>query len=75
MNFDKWVTAGVTIAVSIIGLAAVAAIISKGSDTPKVIGAGANGLACLLCAVLRPVGANCPADCLTPDVNSSIIFR
>jgi len=75
MNFDKWITAGVTIIVSIIGLAAVAAIISKGSDTQKVIGSGANGLACLLCAVLRPVGVSCSADCLTPDVNSTIVFK
>jgi hypothetical protein len=70
---EKAVTAMVTIVVSIVGLAALAALVSQQSDTVKVIGAGSSGFACLLCAVLKPVGVTCKADCLTPDVTS--IFR
>jgi hypothetical protein len=70
---EKWITAALTVMVSIIGLAALAALVSNQSDTTKVIGAGSSGFACLLCAVLKPVGVNCNADCLTPDVNS--VFR
>jgi hypothetical protein len=70
---EKVVTAVVTVIGGIVGLAALAALVSQQSDTTKVIGAGSSGFACLLCAVLRPVGVTCKADCLTPDVTS--IFK
>jgi hypothetical protein len=71
---EKWATAGVTIVIAIVGLAALGVLVSRQSDTEKVIGASASGFACLLCAVLKPVGVTCNADCLTPLVTSEIHF-
>jgi hypothetical protein len=73
---EKAITAGVTILVAIVGVAALAVLVSRSSQTSGVIGAGAGGFATALCAALSPLGVSCGGGsrALIPDVNSTITF-
>jgi len=72
----KFLDAAVTILVAIVGVAVIAVLVSKQSQTSSVIGAGAGGIRQALCTALSPIGgcgggSSAP---LTPDVNSTITF-
>lgn len=68
---EKLLTAGVTILLGIVGVAVLTALVSKGSDTPNVIGAASGGFACALRTAIT--GRNeCSGG--IPSVNSTITF-
>ncbi len=70
---EKLVTAGVSILIAMIGVAVLATLVSKASDTPGVISAGAGGFACILKTAITGKDA-CGSRGLIPTVNSTIIF-
>lgn len=67
---DKLLTAIVTILIAIIGVAVLAVLLSKQSQTVGVVGASASGFRQMLCAALGPVGG-CAG---IPSVDSTITF-
>jgi threonine dehydrogenase-like Zn-dependent dehydrogenase len=73
---ERLLDAIVVILVGIVGVAAVAVIVSKQSDTVKVIGAGSSGFARILCAALQPLnlGGGVCARPLVESVDSNVIF-
>jgi len=71
---EKFITAGVTIAVAIVGVAVVAVLVSRSSQTAGVLGASSTGFKDALCAALSPLGVNCGGRALTEDVHSTITF-
>jgi hypothetical protein len=71
---EKWITAVVSVALAIVGLAALAALLSKQAQTGSVITGGAGAFKNALCAALSPIGVSCGSSTLTPDVNSTITF-
>jgi len=76
---ERLVDAIVVILLGIVGVAALAVIVSNQSDTVKVIGAGSNGFARILCAALQPLnlGGGIGSACSRPlveSVNSNIVF-
>lgn len=73
MKHEEWITAGVTIAIGIVGVAVVSVLVSNASNTGNVVKAGTGGFAQALCAALSPLGVNCQAP-LTESVNSTITF-
>jgi hypothetical protein len=70
---EKMISAIVTICLGIIGVAVIAMLVSKSSDTVKVTGAAAGGLACLLKTVFTGQNA-CGGGSPIEDVNSTITF-
>ena len=72
---DRLLSAVVTVFIGIIGVAALAVLVSRQSNTTGVIGAGSSGFANALCAALSPIGVNCGQRQLIPQVDSSIIFQ
>lgn len=58
---DNVITALVTIATGIIGLAAFAVIVSKNAQTPAVIQAGGNALGSDILAAVSPVSGSSPS--------------
>lgn len=72
---DKLVTTGVTVLIAIIGVAVIALLVSKQSDTVGVLGAGTSGFAQALCAATSPLtGSSCGGRALIPSVDSNITF-
>lgn len=69
---EKWVTAFVSVAVAIAGLAAIAVLVSRQAQTGAVLTGGAGALGNALCAAMGPIGVRCGN--LTPNVNSTITF-
>jgi len=68
---DKFITAAVTIAIAIVGVAVVAVLVSRSSQTAGVLTAGSTGFKDALCAELSPLGVDCG---LKEDVRSRIIW-
>ena len=52
---DKWITAGVTVMLGIVGVAVLTTLVSYKSDTQNVISAGAGSFACVLRTALTGV--------------------
>ncbi len=72
---EKFITAGVTILVAIVGVAVVALLVSQSSQTAGVLTASAGGFRDVLCAALSPIGVNCGSGRnLVEDVHSTIKF-
>jgi hypothetical protein len=71
---EKWLTAVISVALAVVGLAALAVLLSRNSQTSTVITGGAGAFKNALCAALSPIGVNCGTISLTPDVNSTITF-
>ena len=68
---EKLVTAGLTVLLGIIGVAILAVLVSKQSDTTNVISAGSWGFGCALKTAIT--GTNqCGGN--TPSVTSGITF-
>ncbi len=70
---EKLITTVVTIFVAIIGVAVIALLVSKKSDTVGVIAAGSGGFADALCAAVSPLGINCGRKPIE-SVDSNITF-
>jgi hypothetical protein len=71
---EKYITAIVSILVAIVGVAFLAVLVSKQSNTTGVATAGAQGFAQMICTALSPVtGASCGGAGI-PNVNSTITF-
>jgi hypothetical protein len=70
---EKFITAGVTILIAIVGVAMLAVLVSKSSNTSGVITAGTGGFANALCTALSPIGVKCGRS-LIEDVTSTITF-
>lgn len=71
---EKFITAAVTIATAIVGVAFLAVLVSRSSNTTGVLSAGSGGFAQALCTALSPIGVNCGSRALVPNVNSTITF-
>lgn len=71
---EKWVTAVFSVALAIIGLAGLAVLLSRSSQTGTVITGGAGAFKNALCAALSPIGVSCGSTTLTPNVDSTITF-
>jgi hypothetical protein len=69
---ERYVTAGVTVLLGIIGVAVLALLVSRASQTSSVISAGSGGFACVLKTALTGVD-HCAGDRGT-NVNSTITF-
>jgi hypothetical protein len=72
---EKFITAGVTILIAIVGVAVLALLVSKSSNTSAVLSASSGGFRDALCTALSPIGVKCgSANSLIPNVNSTITF-
>lgn len=71
---EKAITAGVTILTAIVGVAVLAVLVSKSSQTAGVLTASSGGFRDALCAALSPLGVNCGGRGLTESVTSNITF-
>lgn len=72
---EKFITAGVTILTAIVGVAALAVIVSRTANTQAVVTQGASSFQQMLCTALSPLGVSCAAfGGLTPIVNSTISY-
>lgn len=69
---DKLITALVTVALAIIGLAGITALLSRSANTTGVISAGGSGLSKVLCTALSPITGGC--NSLIEDVSSTISY-
>jgi hypothetical protein len=69
---EKVLTAIVSILVAIIGVAALAVIVSKQSNTTGVTSAASGGFAQMLCTALSPIGVTCGSG--IPFVTTGITF-
>ncbi len=69
---QRWIDAGVVIVGGIVGVAVLAVLVSRQSQTAGVISASAGGLREMLCAALSPIGVNCRG--VTEQVSSTITF-
>ena len=69
---NKVIEAGVTILVAIVGVAALAVLVSRSANTSNVVTASSQGFAQMLCAALKPIGVSCGS--LIPSVTSTITF-
>lgn len=56
---EKWITAAVTIAIAIVGVAVIAVLVSQRAKTAGVLTASAEGFKQALCAALSPIGVKC----------------
>jgi hypothetical protein len=74
-TLEKALTAIVSILLAIIGVAVIAILVSKQSNTNQVIGAGSGGFACMLATAMsgNPNNKYCSALTVT-DVSSSITY-
>lgn len=72
---EKFIAAGVTILLGIIGVAVIAMLVSKSADTTGVISAGSGGFACLLRTAVTGTNQCGSLNSLIPDVSSKVIFR
>ena len=72
---DKTITALVSVAIAIIGVAVIALLVSKSSNTSAVFGAGGNAFSQMLCKALSPITGGSCGGSLTPNVNSTIVFQ
>lgn len=71
---DKTITAIVEVLLAITGLAILAALVSKQSQTGAVFGAGGNAISQAICTALSPVtGQNCKG--FIESVNSTIVYQ
>lgn len=73
---DKYIAAIVTILVGIVGVAFLAVLVSKSSQTGSVLTAGSGGFATALCTALSPIGVKCGGGGFSPipSVDSTITF-
>jgi hypothetical protein len=72
---ERFITAAITILVAIIGVAILAVLVSKQSNTSGVITSGSGGIARALCVALSPItGGSCGSSSLIEDVQSKITF-
>ena len=72
---ERFIAAGVTILIGIVGVAVIAVLMSRQSNTTGLIQAGSQGFAQdLLCALSPITGGSCGGFGLTPSVNSTITF-
>lgn len=72
---DSFVSAGVSVALAIVGLAIVAVVISNNAKTSSVIGQGGKSFAqAIACAVSPITGNPCGGGSLT-SVDSSISYN
>ena len=69
---EKFITAAVTIAIAIVGVAVVAVLVSRSSQTAGVLTASSGGFRDALCAALSPLGVNCGAT--RTAVDSTITY-
>ncbi len=69
---EKWLTAGVSILIGIIGVAVLATLVSNASNTTQVIQAGSGGFACILKTALT--GTDACKGGLTEFVSSRVQF-
>lgn len=69
---EKYLTAGVSILLGIIGVAVLATLVSEASDTTGVIQAGSGGFACILKTALT--GTDQCAGNLRGITNSTITY-
>ena len=70
---EKWITAMVTVAIAIIGVAVIAVLVSDRAQTAGVLGATATGLKNALCVALSPIGVKCESATSTityPGLNT-----
>jgi len=71
---DHTITAIVSVLIAITGVAILAALVSRQSQTGAVFGAGGTAFSKAICTALSPVtGQSCGG--LTEDVSSTIIFH
>lgn len=69
---DNLITALVSIVVAIIGLAALAVVLSPNAKTSAVIGAGAGGLAQDIGAAVAPVSGGFGASFSLPSITNGV---
>ena len=74
MKESHLITAIVSVLIAVIGLAAIAVLVSSGAQTGNVLTSGSGAFTNIICAALRPIGVNCGSTTLTPSVNSTITF-
>lgn len=71
---NKYITAGLTILVAIMGVGTISALVSKQSDTPNVLASLGATFSKILCAATQPItGKDCGIQ-QTTSVSSSIDF-
>lgn len=70
----KFIDAAVVILIAIVGVAALAVLLSKNSQTAGVLTASSGGFRDALCAALAPIGVKCGGRGLVEDVTSSITY-
>lgn len=68
---EKAITATVGVIIAVIGVAIVAVIVSKQSDTANVLGAGGNALASVLKAAVSPVTGGGSGALSLPSLGST----
>jgi hypothetical protein len=74
---NKVMEAGVTILVAIVGVAALATLVSRSADTSNVITSFTTGFKNALCTALSPIGVSCAStsiSSLIPTVTSGITY-
>lgn len=70
---DKTITSIVGVLLAVIGVAAVAVLVSKNAQTGNIFGAFGTSFSNILCKALSPVtGSSCGGG--IPSVNSTITF-
>lgn len=71
---DKAITSIVTVLLAIIGVAVIAVLVSKQSDTTNVLNKFGNAISQLLCTAVSPIMGGSCGNSLIPSVNSTITF-
>jgi len=72
---DDAITKTVYVLIAICGVAILALVLSKQSNTSGVFGAFGSTISQMICTALSPVtGGKCGDRSLTPDVHSTITF-
>jgi hypothetical protein len=71
---EKFIAAGVTILVGIVGVAALSVLVSRNSQTVNVITQATTGFKNALCTALSPIGVKCASTNPLESVTSRVIW-